>query len=111
MLTATCHCGAVRVAVPHRPESLTDCNCSICRRYAVLWAYYRGDSVRIDAPSGATDEYIWGDKSQRFVRCGTCGCIVYWQKLDGSRVGVNARMFDPTELGCVPIEAFDGAAL
>lgn len=31
MLTATCHCGAVRVEVPRRPRSLTNCNCSTSR--------------------------------------------------------------------------------
>jgi len=33
MLTATCHCGAVRVTVPRKARTVTDCNCSICRRY------------------------------------------------------------------------------
>jgi len=32
MLTATCHCGAVEFSVPHAPEQLTSCNCSICHR-------------------------------------------------------------------------------
>ena len=41
MLTATCHCGAVRVDVPRKPRRLTSCNCSICRRYGTLWAYYK----------------------------------------------------------------------
>jgi hypothetical protein len=41
MLTASCHCGAVMVQVPRKPRSLTNCNCSMCRRYGVLWAYYK----------------------------------------------------------------------
>ena len=42
MLTATCHCGAVRVDVPRRPRSLTNCNCSVCRRYGTLWCLLQG---------------------------------------------------------------------
>ena len=41
MLIATCHCAAVKVEVPRRPRRLTECNCSICRRYGTLWAYYK----------------------------------------------------------------------
>ena len=65
MLTATCHCGAVKVQVPRKPRSLTSCNCSICRRYGTLWAYYKDADVQLIAASGATDDYIWGDKSQK----------------------------------------------
>jgi len=39
-LSGSCHCGAVVVNVARRPRQLTDCNCSICRRYGTLWAYY-----------------------------------------------------------------------
>ena len=39
MLIATCHCGAVRLQIPRKPRTLTDCNCSICRRYGTRWAY------------------------------------------------------------------------
>ena len=47
MLTATCHCGALRIEVPRKPSSLTSCNCSICRRYGTLWAYYKASTVRV----------------------------------------------------------------
>jgi hypothetical protein len=33
-----CHCGAVRISVEPAPTEITDC--SICRRYGALWAYY-----------------------------------------------------------------------
>jgi hypothetical protein len=113
MLTAPCHCGAVEVDVPRRPRRLTDCNCSICRRYGTLWAYYKGADVRIRSARGATEAYSWGEKSLRFVRCRACGCITHWEPVRpfaGSRVGVNARNFDPAMLGSVRIRRLDGAA-
>jgi hypothetical protein len=113
MLTATCHCGAVRVEVPRRPRKLTNCNCSICRRYGTLWAYYKASDVRVIGAVGATSTYAWGDKSLRFVRCSTCGCITHWEpthpKKDG-KMGVNARNFEPGSLGSVRIRLLDGAS-
>ena len=75
-LTATCHCGAIKVLVPREPESVTDCNCSICRRYGVLWAYYKDAEVTLTAAPDATDDYARGDKSLKFIRCKHCGCLL-----------------------------------
>ena len=113
LLTATCHCGAVRIEVSRRPATLTSCNCSICRRYGTLWAYYRASAVRIHAAKRKTRRYSWGDRQIRFVRCGTCGCVTHWQPvrlLRDSRIGINARNFDPAELGTVRIRYLDGAS-
>jgi hypothetical protein len=112
MLTASCHCGAVKVQVPRKPRSLTNCNCSICRRYGVLWAYYKDADVQLAASPGATDEYIWGEKTQKFIRCKECGCVMQWKKLnvgEGTNTGVNARNFEPSALGAVKIRLLDGA--
>jgi hypothetical protein len=112
MLTATCHCGAVRLEVPRRPRTLTDCNCSICRRYGTLWAYYRAPDVRLIHKIGATESYSWGRKALRFVRCATCGCIMNWSRVQPRKVnymGVNARNFEPSILGTVRARRLDGA--
>ncbi|HEY1092024.1 MAG TPA: GFA family protein [Burkholderiaceae bacterium] len=112
MLSATCHCGAVRIEIPRRPRTLTNCNCSICRRYGPLWAYYQRAEVKITSEAGATEAYSWGDKQLRFVRCAHCGCIINWERLhapEEGRVGVNARNFEPELLGPVRIKRLDGA--
>jgi hypothetical protein len=62
MIESTCHCGAVKLEILAAPETLTDCNCSICRRYGGLWAHYSPKDVRVVAGEGATDGYSWGDK-------------------------------------------------
>ena len=82
MLTATCHCAAVRLQVPRRPERLTDCNCSLCRRYAARWAYYLDSEVSLHAAPGATHEYSWGPRELRFIRCAQCGCIMQWRGVE-----------------------------
>jgi hypothetical protein len=113
MISATCHCGALRIEVPRRPRSLTNCNCSICRRYGTLWAYYKASEVRVPDEADTLHVYSWGRKALKFVRCRECGCITHWAAVtptERSRVGINARNFDPEALGAVRIRRLDGAS-
>ena len=112
MLSTTCHCGAVTLTIPRAPSSLTNCNCSLCRRYGTLWAYYSAEEVTVSAAPGATAAYAWGPKTLQFVRCTGCGCVTHWEPIvpaRGSRVGINARNVDPLMLGSVAIRRLDGA--
>jgi hypothetical protein len=111
MLTATCHCGAVRVEVPRKPRTLTACNCSICVRYGTLWAYYRRSAIRVIAGRGATEAYAWNRKSIRFVRCRTCGCVTHYERTSKkARYGaVNARGFPLDVLESIRVRRLDGA--
>jgi len=113
VLTASCHCGAVRVEVPRKPRTLTNCNCSICRRYGALWAYYKASDVHVICKSGATTAYVWGDKTIKLVRCRTCGCVTHWERVrpqGDSRMGVNARNFEPASIEKVRVRLLDGAS-
>jgi hypothetical protein len=104
VLSATCHCGAVRIHVRRAPRAVTNCNCSICRRYGALWAYYSASSVRIDAPKGVLQSYSWRR---------TCGCVTHYKyrKNWGRRtVAINAANFEPDVLKGVPIRNLDGAS-
>jgi len=109
MIEATCHCGAVRLEIETPPQAVTDCNCSICRRYGVLWAYYAPKQVRV--VTGATDTYMWDDKSIAFHRCRHCGCVSHWSAVDQSvdRMGVNARLMPPEFLAQARVRRLDGA--
>ena len=108
MIEATCHCGAVRFQIASAPEAVTDCNCSICRRMGVLWAYYTPDQVRL---SGATDIYMWDDRSIEFHRCKVCGNATHWAPVDPARnrMGVNARLMEPAVLAAARVRHLDGA--
>jgi hypothetical protein len=112
MLSATCHCGAVRVEIARRPTEVTNCNCSICRRLGTLWAYYEAGAVMVHGHPEHTDEYIQGDQTLRIVRCRTCGCTTHWEPLDAkrhTRLGVNIRNFQPEDIAEVRIRLLDGA--
>jgi hypothetical protein len=111
MIEASCHCGAVRLTIDAAPETVTDCNCSICRRYGVLWAYYSPKQVRFGPPEPATETYMWDDRSIAFHRCRTCGCVTHWAAVDPTRdrMGVNARLMPLEVVAQARIRRLDGA--
>jgi len=111
MIEGSCHCGAVRWRFDGTPESATACNCTVCRRYGVLWAYdFEDERIRV---SGPTTVYAWGDRTIGFHFCAGCGCVAYWRALaaraDGRRrIAVNLRLAEPQAVGAIPIDHFDG---
>ena len=114
MIEGACHCGIVRWQFDGDPQSATACNCTVCRRYGVLWAYdFEGE--RIDV-SGPTRAYTRGEREIGFHFCAHCGCVAYWRGIepgaDGRRrIAVNLRMAEPGAVGALPVEHFDGLEL
>ena len=100
------------------PQSVTACNCTLCRRYGVLWAYdFEGEKVNITGldktssftrkDTGATDPFL----EIRF--CPTCACVVCWRSLNVDkegkrRVAVNMRLACPEEVSHLSVKHFDG---
>ncbi len=108
MIESSCNCGAVRLQIASPPTELTDCNCSICRRYAALWAYYPLKDVIV--PGGLTDIFSRGAKKIEFHRCKICGCVTHWSPTDQrDRMGVNARLMDPEVVAGARVRHLDGA--
>jgi hypothetical protein len=111
MVDAQCHCGAVSIVINGELAEVTECNCSICRRYGVLWAYFSPREVQVKPATGATDTYSWDDRSIEFHRCRQCGCVTHWQALDPTRdrIGVNARLIAPEIVARARLRHLDGA--
>lgn len=111
-MRGSCHCQAVVIELPRAPDWVGSCNCSICRRTGILWAYYHPDEVRIEATSGATQPYIWGDRCLALHHCTTCGCITHWENLvpEGDKMGVNARLLDGFDPEGTELRLIDGAS-
>lgn len=110
MIDGSCHCGAVRWRFDGTPDGATACNCTVCRRYGVLWAYaHEGDGITV---SGPTTAYRRGN-AIGFHFCPTCGNVAYWRALQVDaegrrRIAVNLRLAEPDAVADIPIDHFDG---
>ncbi len=112
MLQGSCHCGSVHWTWKHPalPEGATACNCTVCRRYGVLWIYdFEGEGIEV---SGPTTPYVRGQAIE-FHFCPSCGCVAFWraQRVDQEgkkRIAVNLRLSEPGPIGGIPIDHFDG---
>jgi len=120
MIQVSCHCGSVELDLPHAPEEILQCNCSICRKSGFQGVYYRGGEVAV---RGAVDGYVRGDMSEppclTMWRCRNCGVLTHWTLLEEwpyadeprpDRMGVNARLLDTELLAGVPVQHTDGAS-
>ena len=111
-LSGSCHCGAARITVPRRPETVTECNCSLCAKTGFRGIYFPADELAIE---GDFDPYVRADLAQAYMtnwRCRTCGILTHWTLIDGApdaRTGVNARLFAGA-FDDLPIELVDGAS-
>ncbi len=112
MIKGSCHCGQVKWTYIYPAESVTACNCSLCRRYGALWAY---GFDQIDAQvSGKTTAYEWGGKLSQYHFCVDCGCLCYYiankPDAEGKRkIAVNFRMAENADLiQHLRIDHFDG---
>jgi hypothetical protein len=105
-----CACGGVTVTVPHRPEYLNSCDCSLCFRLGGLWGYYDPADVSVEGETKAfqrTDIEVWLDTNF----CPTCSAVVSWtavRDIGTPRMGVNMRLFDPDELLGIPVQFANG---
>lgn len=110
MIEGSCHCGAIHWSFEGLPDGATACNCTVCRRYGVLWAYdYEGEGIKV---SGDTRAYVRGDAIE-FHFCPTCGCIAFWRarrpdEQARRRIAVNLRLAEPDAVAQIPVDHFDG---
>ena len=110
---AACHCGRATITLPRRPDEVTQCNCSLCAKTGFRGVYFSSGELAI---AGEFDSYVRSDLKQAYLanhRCRTCGILTHWTPLSEpphERVGVNARLLDPSELEGLPVRQVDGAS-
>src|SRR6185312_15992880 len=112
MIQGACHCGKVTWRFDGVPDGSTACNCTLCRRYGVLWAYdFDGERIHVAGPARA---YSWGEGRIGFHFCETCGGLAYWRAVDPRddgrrRIAVNLRLAErPEQVAAIPVRHLDG---
>jgi len=114
MIVGTCHCGSVRWTFDGMPESVTACNCTLCRRYGTLWIYdYEGERISVTGPTQAYTRSDAANPALEIHFCAICACVISWRgrRTDDHgrrRVAVNLRLTEPGPVAHLPIDHFDG---
>ena len=112
ILKGHCHCEKVSWVYPLVLESVTACNCTLCRKYGAMWAY--GSIEEGIIVSGETKIYMRKDGIHEYHFCNNCGCLTHNQakvpnKEGLTRIVVNLRLIDdPTLIEDLPIDHFEG---
>lgn len=113
-VTASCHCGDVRLSMNEMPRQAFSCNCSHCSRKGFLLAFLPADEVRIEAGSDRVSTYTFNKHVIQHRFCPTCGVQVYAEgkKPDGSAmIAVNLRCAVDQDLSALTISEVDGRGL
>ncbi|MEO6534279.1 MAG: GFA family protein [Sphingomicrobium sp.] len=101
----------MRISIPGKPDQITHCNCSLCSKTGFQGIYYPSDAVSIN---GEVDDYVRADSNPACIaqhRCRQCGIATHWTPLTDpphERIGINARLFDPSLFADVEVRAVDG---
>lgn len=115
-MTGNCLCGAVSVTIDRKPDYVHDCNCTLCRKTGGAWGYFPTAAV---TTSGDTVSFLRRDKANAAAEiqyCPRCGTTTHWtfsasfkeQNEAVDLMGVNIRIFDPSELSGVEIRFPNG---
>ncbi len=105
---ATCHCGAVELAVTLNDGLATArrCDCSFCRRRGAIMVFVPLDGVRIVKGAGNLTLYTWNSRTAQHWFCRTCGIYTHHRRrANPNEYGVNAACLEgvnPRDLDPVP---------
>ncbi|KAI0023535.1 hypothetical protein F4780DRAFT_728493 [Xylariomycetidae sp. FL0641] len=122
-MTASCHCGRVKVDIPSAPEHVNECRCSLCWKYGAVWAYYPRNEVTVTVAATDKDDdkkenagldcytredlHVEGVQGNIGVyRCSHCGGVTHWwyhktHEDPNQKMGVNCHMLPESALLCV----------
>ncbi len=106
----SCHCGAIRIEV-EAPEDVevTDCNCSICSRFAYLHLIVPGERFRLVSGAESLSTYTFGSGAAKHHFCRVCGCKPFYvPRSHPDGYSVNVRCLEPGTIRSMKLKPFDG---
>jgi hypothetical protein len=104
-----CHCGRVTFEARARLDSVTECNCSICRMKGALWHRASEADLRILTGEADLTLYQFNTKTAKHYFCRHCGIHVLSRpRLDPSLWVFNVRCVEGVDLASLPRRSFDG---
>jgi hypothetical protein len=109
--TGGCHCGLVRFEATSDLAMVTACNCSICTKKGLHFAFLAPTSFQLRAGEDNLREYLFNKHAIRHQLCADCGVDVFarGKKPDGAEVvALNVSCIDGIELGKLAMTPIDG---
>ncbi len=109
--TGGCHCGMVRFECTTDLAMVTACNCSICTKKGLHFAFLAPSSFQLRAGEDNLQEYLFNKHAIRHQLCVDCGVDVFARgsKPDGTEVvALNVSCIDGIELAKLTMTPIDG---
>ena len=109
--TGGCHCGQVRFECTSDLAMVTACNCSICTKKGLHFAFVAPKSFQLRAGEENLKEYLFNKHAIRHQLCVDCGVEVFARgtKPDGTEVvAVNVSCVDGIDLSKLKMTPVDG---
>jgi hypothetical protein len=109
--TGGCHCGQVRYECTTDLAMVTACNCSICTKKGLHFAFLPTHSFHLHAGEEALKEYLFNRRAIRHQICSECGVEVFakGEKPDGTHViALNVSTIDHIDLSKLTLTPIDG---
>jgi hypothetical protein len=107
-LRATCHCGAVELAVTlsDGPKTARRCDCSYCARRGAIAVTAPLSGVKVVRGADKLTLYQWGTRTARHYFCSVCGIYTHHRRRSNpNEYGINVACLEginPRDLGDVP---------
>jgi hypothetical protein len=94
-LTATCHCGAVRLTLPAASIGVLACHCGDCQKmHGNFNAFLAAPREAVGLEGGAALVWYQSSADSRRAFCGTCGARVLKEVTPAGRWLVSAGLID-----------------
>jgi hypothetical protein len=109
--TGGCHCGMVRFECTTDLAMVTACNCSICTKKGLHFAFLAPTSFQLRAGEDNLREYLFNKHAIKHQSCIDCGVEVFARgsKPDGTEVvALNVSCIDGIDLAKLTMTPIDG---
>ena len=109
-----CHCGLARFECTTDLAMVTACNCSICTKKGLHFAFVQPQSFRMRSGQDGLKEYLFHTHRIKHQICADCGVEVFARgsNPDGSPViAVNVSCFDNIDLNKIKMTPVDGKSM
>jgi len=109
--TGGCHCGEVRYETTTDLATVMACNCSICTKKGLHFAFLKPEHFQLRAGEENLKEYLFNKHAIHHQLCIDCGVEVFarGKKPDGTDiVALNVSCIDGIDLSKLTMTPIDG---